>query len=284
MPPLLEPFLRYEFMRNSLAAVVLIGIICAPIGVYVVLRGMAFVGDAMSHTILPGVVLAFLNGWSLFVGALVAAIITAFSIGWLSRRQAVKEDTAIGIVFSGMFALGILLMSTTNSFRDFTHVLFGYILGVSADDLKAIAVLAAIVLAVLAALHKELELTSFDPIQAQVMGLQPARMRYILLILLALAIVTAIQAVGVVLTSAMLVTPAATATLLTKRLSLMMILATLIAVGSGVVGLYFSYTSNVSSGAAIVLTCTIVFGLVWAGRGLLRIGQRRLAANPMGQP
>lgn len=275
---LLDPFIRFEFMRNSLAAVILVGLVCAPIGVYVVLRRMAFIGDALAHTILPGIVFASIRGLNLFVGAVLAAVATALGIGWLSRRESVREDTAIGIVFTGMFALGILLMSTTRTFRDFTHILFGNILGTTRDDLLLTAIIAVIVIGSLVLFHKEFELTSFDPTHAEVIGLKADRQRYWLLILLALTVVTTIQAVGVVLTSAMLVTPAAAASLVTNRLPRMMMVATVIAIGSGVVGLYLSYRFSVASGASIVLTCTAAFGAAWLIRISVRWINRRRAA------
>lgn len=262
---LFEP-LRYSFMQTALLAAILVGVTCATIGVYVVLRRMAFIGDALAHTALPGLVVAYLNGWSLFGGAVVAGLLTALGIGWLSRREEVREDTAIGILFTGMFALGILLISTTRSFRDLTHILFGNILGVTPGDLLLIAGVTFVTLLALFAFHKELELTSFDPIQAEVIGLPADRLRYLLLILLSLTVVTSIQVVGVVLTSAMLVTPAAAAALVTNRLPRMMFIASLIAIASGVAGLYISFYQNVSSGAAIVLMCTLFFGLAWVVR------------------
>jgi ABC-type Mn2+/Zn2+ transport system permease subunit len=272
---LIEPFIRFQFMRNSLLAIVLVGTLCATIGVYVVLRRMAFIGDALAHTVLPGIVFAYFNGISLFFGAVVAGLLTALGIGWLSRRETLREDTAIGIMFTFMFALGILLMSTARSFRDFTHILFGNVLGVTPNDLTLIGIVAAIVLGALILFHKEFELTSFDPIHAEVIGLRADRLRYGLLILLALTVVTAIQAVGVVLTSAMLVTPAATASLLTNRLPRMMLIAIGVAISAGVIGLYASYRYNVASGAAIVLACTLLFGLAWLARTLSRwLGDR----------
>ena len=271
---LIDPFVRFQFMRNSLLAIVLVGIVCAVIGVYVVLRRMAFIGDALAHTILPGIVFAYLNQLNLFIGATVAGLLTALGIGWLSRRESVREDTAIGIMFTFMFALGILLMSSVRSFRDFSHILFGNILGVTPTDIGLIAAVAVIVIGSLALFHKEFELTSFDPTHARVIGLRADRMRYWLLILLALTVVTAIQAVGVVLTSAMLVTPAAAASLLTNRLPRMMFLAAGIAVFSGVVGLYASYRFNVASGASIVLACTVFFGAAWVGRAIWRAMRR----------
>lgn len=259
---LLDPF-RYGFMQNGLMAAVLVGVTCAVLGVYVVLRRMAFMGDALAHSILPGLVMAHLNQWNLFAGATIAGFATALGIGYLSQRARLHEDTAIGILFTGMFALGILLMSTARSFRDLSHMLFGNIIGVTSGDLILIGAIAVLVLGLLLLFHKELELTSIDPTYAEVIGLKADKVRYGLLILLSLTIVAAIQAVGVVLTSALLVTPAATASLLTKRLSLMMLLAIAIAVGASVTGLYASFYLNVSSGAAIVLACTASFAIVW---------------------
>ena len=269
---LLAPF-RYSFMQTGLAAVVLVGIPCAVLGAYVVLRRMAFIGDALAHTVLPGLVVAYLFGWSLSGGALIAGVTTATLVGWLSRRQEVREDTAIGIVFTGMFALGILLISTVRSFRDFTHMLFGNILGVTLNDLWLMGAIAAGVLMTLALFHKELELSSADPVYARVIGIPVDRLTFLLLLLLAFCVVTGIQVVGVVLTSALLVTPAAAASLLTQRLERMMALGALFAVVAGLVGLYASYYFHVSSGAAIVLTCTLIFGVAWGVRALKTVNQ-----------
>jgi manganese/iron transport system permease protein len=266
---LAAPF-RFQFMQTALAAAVLVGLACASIGVYVVLRRMAFIGDALAHTILPGVVIAYLNQANLQMGALAAGLATALGIGWLSRRQAIREDTAIGVVFTGMFAFGVLLMSSTRSFRDFTHILFGNVLGVTTNDLMMIAVITGGVLLTLALFHKELELTSFDPTHAEVIGLRASRLRYLLLVLLAFTVVSSIQLVGVVMTTALLITPAAAASMLTVRLWRMMAAAAFIAVASGIVGLYASFYANVASGAAIVLTSTAFFALAWIVSGLRR--------------
>ena len=266
---LLEP-LNYEFMRFGMIAAALVGVACASIGVYVVLRRMAFIGDALAHTILPGVVGAYLMGANLLLGALVAGLLTALGIGWFSRRGDVREDTAIGIVFTGMFALGILMMSTVQSFRDFTHILFGNILGVTGVDLALIAGVCALILAGLWLFNKELELTSYDPVHSEVIGLRTDWVRYGLLILLALTVITGIQVVGVVMTSALLITPAATSALLTNRLSRMVPIAAGIAVVCGIAGLYLSYYFAVSSGAAIVLLCTLSFAIAWLVRQVSR--------------
>lgn len=276
----LAPF-RYGFMQTALAAAVLVGVSCASIGVYVVLRRMAFIGDALAHTVLPGLVVAYLSGFSLTLGALFAGVLTALGIGWLSARERLREDTAIGVVFTAMFALGILLMSRAGSYRDLAHMLFGNLLGVTPEALRLIAGMTALVLALLLLMHKELELTSFDPTHAAVTGLRAEGLRYLLLVLLAASVVTGIQAVGVVLVSALLVTPAASASLLTDRVPRMMALATVFAVLAGVVGLYASFYANVASGAAVVLACTLLFGVAWAGGSLKgRSGRYRVRDAP----
>jgi len=276
---LIEP-ISFAFMQRGLAAGVLAGIACAVLSAFVVWRGMAFVGDAMAHTILPGVVIAFLRGANLFVGALIAAILTALGIGWFSRDREVREDTAIGVMFSGFFALGILLLSRVRSYQDLTHILFGDILGVSSTDLWIIAGVTVLVIAAVALFYKELLVTSFDPGHAVAIGLSPELVRYGLLILLALTVVAAIQAVGVVMVIALLVTPAATASLLARQLPRIMLLGAVFAVISAVVGLYASYYANVASGAAIVLTLTVLFLLAFLfapRRGLLWRAVRRVA-------
>lgn len=267
---LIDPF-RYPFMQHALLAAVLIGVTCAVLGVYVVQRRMAFVGDAMAHTTLPGLVIAHLWGWNLAVGGLAAAVVTAVAIAWVSRRQQVKEDTAIGVVFTGMFAVGVLLMSRTKSYRDLSHMLFGNVLGVTTQDLYLIAGVAVLVLLALRLFHKELELTSFDPTYAEVIGLRAGLMRLLLLGLLALAVVTGIQAVGVILTNALLVTPAAAAALVTDSFPRRMLVAALLATACAAAGLVASYFLQASSGASIVLACTAAFAVA----GLLGVVTRR---------
>ena len=267
--------LQFTFMQTGLLAALLVGVTCAVLGVYVVLRRMAFIGDALAHTALPGVVVAYLYGWNLFVGALVAGLLTALGIGWISRRATVREDTAIGVLFTAMFALGILMLSGMRSFRDFTHILFGNILGVTRADLLLISAMCALVLLVLALFHKELELASFDPLHAQVMGLNPDLVRYGLLAVLALMVVTGLKVAGVVLTSALLVTPAAAAAMLTNRLPRMMAIAALLAAFSAVAGLYASYYFSVAAGSAIVLTCALLFGAAWLYHSVWQAGAAR---------
>ncbi|MCX6016653.1 MAG: metal ABC transporter permease [Chloroflexales bacterium] len=270
---LTAPF-AYQFMQNALLASLLIAATCGIIGSYVVLRRMAFIGDALAHTALPGVVIAYMNGWSLVGGALAAGIMTALGIGWMARKSNLREDTAIGVIFTAMFALGILLMSRLQSFRDLSHILFGNILGVQSQELWLMSGVALVVLVVLILFHKELELTSFDSTHAEVIGIQSNHLRTMLLILLAFTVVTGIQVVGVVLTSALLVTPAAAASLITSDLRRMMAVSAVIGAGSAFVGLLLSYYFAVSTGAAIVLTCTAVFGIIvffnWITRRRIR--------------
>lgn len=258
MGSLIEAF-SYSFMWHAVTAAILIGISCAVLGVYVVQRRMAFVGDAMAHTTLPGLVIAHLYGWSLSLGGLIAAVITAVLIAWVSRRQRVAEDTAIGIVFTGMFAVGVLLMSRARSYRDLSHMLFGNVLGVTTADLWLIGGVCLTVLFVLTLLHKELELTSYDATHARVIGIPADGLRLILLGLLALAVVTGIQAVGVILTNALLVTPAATASLLSQRFRTRMVIAAAVSTLSAIAGLVASFYVEASSGASIVLACTAAF-------------------------
>ena len=267
---LLAP-LHYSFMQSAFFAIMMVGVTCATLGCFVVLRRMAFIGDAIAHTALPGVVVAYLEGFNLFFGALAAGLLTALGIGWLSGREELREDTAIGVLFTGMFALGVVIISRARSFRDFSAMLFGNVTGVTTADLILMGVILVIVLAVLAMFYKELELTSVDPGYSAVIGLRADWMRNVLLILLALAVVTAIQAVGVILTSALLITPAAAASLLTGNLLRMMFVSSVIAIVSGIVGLYASFDFGVAAGAAIVLPGTLIFAVAFVVRHLVYV-------------
>lgn len=264
---LIEP-LAYEFMQRGLLVSVIVGIVCALVGCYIVLRGMAFLGDALAHAILPGLALGYLvsggDKGSLFWWALGASVATSVGVGALSRGARLKQDTAIGIVFAGMFALGVALISTVRSYAvDLAHFLFGNILGITHGDLWLTAGVGGAVCAVVVVFYKEFLLLSFDPMLAKTLRLPVQRLEILLSVLTAVAIVVSLQAVGVALVVALLVTPAATAYLLTKDLRRMMLLAALIAATSGVAGLYVSYYFNVASGAAIVLSCTAIFIVVW---------------------
>ncbi len=268
----LEP-LGYAFMARAMLAALMVGVVSAVIGTYIVLRGMAFFGDALAHAILPGVAIGYLVGGGarqpLFWGALIAAIVSSLGIGAVSKMTRLREDTAIGIVFAGMFALGIALISSVRNYSlDLAHFLFGDVLGVSGSDLVLIAALGGVVILAVVLLYKEFLVLSFDPLLAATLRLPDRLLEYLLLVLIALTIVVSLQTVGVALMVAMLVTPAAAAYLLTRRLPFMMALAALIACLSGVIGLYLSYYVRVSSGAAIVLTCTAFFFVCWALRAV----------------
>ena len=249
----------------GVVAAVLIGATCACLGVYVVLRRMAFVGDALAHTVLPGLVVALLLGYSTYLGALVAGLITALGIGWLTRRQALREDTAIGVLFTAMFALGVVLAAGRDP-HELNALLFGDLGNVGRGELALLGGVTVVVLAALALLHKELELTSFDPVYAEAVGIRTDRLRYLLLGLIALAVVSAVRAVGVLLTAALLVTPAAAASMLTASLPRMMALGTGLAVASAIAGLWLSLRFDLPSGAAIVLVCTAGFAVAWMVR------------------
>ncbi len=260
---LLEP-LQYGFMQRGLAAAIIIGVLCAVVGCYVVLRSMAFLGDALAHAILPGIAVAYLLGGSLIVGALIAAIIVALSIGFFSRGGAIREDTAIGILFAAALSLGVALISSIRTYAvDLSHILFGNILGVSSSDLWGVIILSGLVLATMIILYRPFLVVSFDPVLAKTLRLPTETLRNLILILLAITIVVSMQTVGIGLVAAMLVTPAAAAYLLTHRLPSMMVVAGIIGGLSSVVGLYVSYYLNIASGAAIVLIATFFFLLVF---------------------
>lgn len=260
---LLEP-MAYGFMQRGLLASIMVGVLCAVIGCYVVLRSMAFMGDALAHAILPGIAVAYLLNGNLLIGALIAAILVALGIGFFSRQGTLREDTAIGILFAAALSLGVVLISTIKTYAmDLTHILFGDILGVSEGDLWLTGILGIIVLATILILYKEFLVISFDPVLAATLRLPAELLRNLMLVLLALTVVVSLQTVGVGLVAAMLVTPGATAYLLTRRLSTMMLVSALLGASSSVAGLYLSYYLNIASGAAVVLFATVIFMIVF---------------------
>jgi manganese/iron transport system permease protein len=271
---LLAP-LQYDFMLRGVLATTLVGIVCAVVGTYVVLRGMAFFGDALAHAILPGIAIGYLQSGASYSGlfwwALLTAIVSTFGINAISHNTKIKEDTAIGIIFAGMFALGVAIISTTHSYSvDLAHFLFGDVLGVRNSDLLRMGVFGTLIILTVLLLYKEFLVLSFDPILANTLRLPVKLLDFLLMVLIAIAVVVSLQAVGVALMVAMLVTPPATAYLLTRRLPLMMVLAGLIASFSGVIGLYLSFYFSLASGAAIVLTCTAFFLLTWLVRTIVQ--------------
>jgi len=271
---LLEP-LRYGFLLRALVAAVLVGTLCALVGSYVVLKGLAFIGDALAHVAFTGIVVAFLAGFSFYLGALAAAVAAGLGIGWVTRRVGLSTDTAIGIVFSGLFALGVVLMAI--GIRTYTVDLFSYVFGdilaVRSRDLLAIGLAGAVVLVTMLLLYKELLFAHFDPVVAEAAGLPVGALQLLLLLLLSVTVVVSVQAVGVVLVLAMLVTPAATAALVARRMPSMMALGVVFGAVAAAVGFYLSYYLSVPSGGAIVLVATLFFALVAGvvrGRGAWR--------------
>ena len=275
MDLILEP-LALSFFVRALVASMMVGVVCAVVGTYVVLRGVAFIGDAIAHAAFPGVVAAFLLAIPFYVGATVAAVGTALAIGWVTKRAGIRQDTAIGVLFAGTFAFGVFLFSTINGYvADLFSFLLGNVLAIGPGDLVALLVLGLGVMAIVGLLWKELLYATFDPLGAAASGIKVERLEYLFLALVALTIVVSLQAVGIILVVAMLVTPAATAQMLTVRFTRLMLLAALVGVASSIVGLYLSYWLDVASGATIVLVQTGLFllALVFGPRGML--GRRR---------
>ena len=261
---LLAP-LGYEFFLRALAAAALVGLVCAVVGSYMVLRGLSFMGDAISHAAFPGVVAAYLVHGPFYVGAAIAAVATALAIGWIGRHARLRSDTVIGVLFAGMFGLGVLMFSAIPTYvGDLFGFLFGDILGISALDLVGLAVLGGVVLLIVGALWKELLYATFDPLGAGASGLNVVALDYLFLALIAMTIVVSLQAVGIILVVAMLTTPAATAQLLAVRFGRLMTTAAAIGILTAIGGLYLSYFLDVASGATIVVVQTTLFLLVLA--------------------
>jgi manganese/iron transport system permease protein len=275
MDLVLEP-LALGFFVRALVASMMVGVVCAVVGTYVVLRGVAFIGDAIAHAAFPGVVAAFMLSIPFYVGAAIAAVGTALAIGFVTKRAGIRQDTAIGVLFAGTFAFGVFLFSTIDGYvADLFSFLLGNVLAISAEDLVGLLVLGLLVLVIVALLWKELLYATFDPLGAAASGIRVGRLEYLFLALVALTIVVSLQAVGIILVVAMLVTPAATAQMLTVRFTRLMVVAALIGIASSILGLYLSYWLDVASGATIVLVQTGMFvvALVLGPRGML--GRRR---------
>ena len=274
---LLDP-LRFEFFLRALVASMLVGTVCAVVGTYVVLRGVAFNGDAIAHAGFPGIVVAYILGWPLYIGATVAAVGTALAIGVVTRRAGIRQDTAIGVLFAGTFAFGVFLFSGISGYvADLFSFLFGNVLAIGTTDLIALTGLGIGVVVVVAALWKELLYATFDPLGAAASGIPVDRLELLFLALVAITIVVSLQAVGIILVVAMLVTPAATAQLLTVRFTRLMLTAAVVGIGSAIAGLYISYWLDVASGATIVLVQTALFGLA------LVLGPRGVVARRRGR-
>ncbi|GEN29861.1 iron/zinc/copper transport system permease protein [Cerasibacillus quisquiliarum] len=273
MVQFINDIMQYEFLQKALFTSVMVGILCGVIGSFIILRGMALMGDAISHAILPGVAISFMLGINYFYGAVLMGVITSLGIGFVTQNSRIKSDSSIGIVFSAFFALGILLLMKAQTVVDLSSILFGNVLSVRSSDMWLTLGIGIFVLLIVFLFYKELLITTFDPVISTSYGIPTKFVHYGLMVLLTLVTVASLQTVGVILVVAMLITPAATAYLLTNRLSIMIVLAALFGSISSVLGLYFSFKYNLTSGAVIVLVATVIFllaflfspqqGIVW---------------------
>jgi manganese transport system permease protein len=255
---LLEPF-QYEFMQRAFFVSAIVGVVCAILSCYMTLKNWSLMGDAVSHAVLPGVVLAFVVGLPFSVGAFISGLLSVMLIGFIKRNSRLKEDTVMGIVFTGFFALGLVLISRFPSNVDLTHVLFGNVLGIGTDDIIQTIVIGVVVVSMMMVLRKDFMLFCFDENQARAIGLNTTFLYYSLLILLALTIVTALQTVGIILVISMLIAPGAVGYLLTDRFDRMMVYSVLVSVVSCLVGTYLSYHLDGSTSGCIVVLQTLIF-------------------------
>ena len=263
--------MQLGFMQRGLLAAVLIAVVCAFIGAFVVLQDLAFIGDALAHASFPGAVVSYILGLNVAIGGAVAGILTALGIGFVVRRSNVSQDTAIGVLFAGTFAFGVALLSTVKNYtKDLFGLLLGDVLAINTGDLLLIGGMGLLVITVILALYKELTLLTFDKVQAEVIGLPVNALQELLLALMAITIVIAVQTVGIVLVVAMLTTPAATATLLVRRFPLLILIAAVLGALGAVLGLYLSFYLNIASGATIVLVLTAMFALALLWKAIRR--------------
>jgi manganese transport system permease protein len=258
-----DAVIQYGFLQKALLTSIMVGIICGVIGCFIILRGMALMGDAISHAVLPGVAISYMLGINFFFGAVFTGILTAVAIGFVSQNSRIKHDTSIGIMFTAMFAAGIIIITMLKSSTDLYHILFGNVLAVRPSDMWITLGTGLFVLAAVYLFYKELLVTSFDETMGAAYGLPVRLIHYFLMALLTMVTVASLQTVGIVLVVAMLITPAAAAYLLTERLWMMIFISAGIGILSSVAGLYFSFTYNLASGAAIVISATAIFALVF---------------------
>jgi len=263
MMDFIEGIIQYGFLQKALLTSIMVGIICGVIGCFIILRGMALMGDAISHAVLPGVALSYMIGINFFFGAVFTGVLTALGIGFISQNSRIKNDVSIGIMFTAAFASGIILIAMMKSSTDLYHILFGNVLAVRPDEMWTTLFIGIIVLVSIYLFYKELLVSSFDPTMARAYGLPIRVIHYFLMVLLTLVTVASLQTVGIILVVAMLITPASTAYLLTNRLWVMLYLSAGIGILSSIIGLYFSYTYNLASGATIVLAATFLFILAF---------------------
>ncbi len=275
----IQDLFDYEFMRRAFITSVVVGIICGIIGSFIVLRGMALMGDAISHAVLPGVAISYMIGINYFYGAAVVGILSALGIGIINQNSRVKSDASIGIVFSAAFALGIVLITIAKSATDLTQILFGNVLAVRPSDMWLTIVIGVIVLVAVFLFYKELLVSSFDETMAAAYGLKTRMIHYGIMVLLTLVTVASLRTVGVILVVSMLITPASTAYLLTNRLSTMIGLAAFFGALSSVIGLYISNMSDLPSGPIIAMATTGIFILAFLFAPKQGVVWRKLRVN-----
>lgn len=260
----LDALFQYQYLQNALFAGILVGIICGVVGCFIILRGMALMGDAISHAVLPGVVISYMVGVNFFIGAVITGVLTALAIGYVSQNSKIKHDSSIGIMFSGAFALGVVLITLNRGTGvDLWHILFGNVLAVSRSDLWMTVGIGVVVLSLIFIFYKQLVLSTFDPTMAQAIGLPIKWINYTFMFVLSLVTVAALQSVGIILVVAMLITPGSTAYLLTDRLPIMMGLSAIFGSASAIIGVYYSFIYDVATGASIVLVASVLFVLTF---------------------
>lgn len=255
--------INYSFLQKALFTAIMVGVLCGIIGSFIVLRGLALMGDAISHAVLPGVAISFMLNISFFYGAVLAGVLTSLGIGYVNQNSRIKTDSSIGIVFTAFLAVGVLLMRYAQSGVKLDSILFGSLSSVQASDMWMTLGVGAVVLLVVIFFYKELLVSTFDPTMAAAYGLPTQFIHYVLMVLLTLVTVASMQTVGVILVTAMLITPASTAYLLTNRMWAMLVLSSLFGVIAAITGLYFSFQYDLESGAVIAITSFIMFVFVF---------------------
>ncbi|HAR6610351.1 TPA: metal ABC transporter permease [Staphylococcus pseudintermedius] len=265
---------EYQFLSRAMLTAILVGVVCGVVGCLIILRGLSLMGDAMSHAVLPGVALSFLMNIPMFIGAMVTGMLSSIMIGYISEASKTKKDAAIGITFTTFLALGIVLISVIHSATDLYHILFGNILAITQSAFHTTLAVSIVVLALILILYRPLKMSTFDPIFSRMSGLNTTMIHYFVMLLLALVIVASVQTVGVILVVALLITPASTAFLFTKKLSTMMIVSSIFSVISSTLGIYMSFKLNLPSGAVIVLISVVLYGLTFGIIKLINLLQK----------
>ncbi|HDT8481716.1 TPA: metal ABC transporter permease [Staphylococcus pseudintermedius] len=265
---------EYQFLSRAMLTAILVGVVCGVVGCLIILRGLSLMGDAMSHAVLPGVALSFLMNIPMFIGAMVTGMLSSIMIGYISEASKTKKDAAIGITFTTFLALGIVLISVIHSATDLYHILFGNILAITQSAFHTTLAVSIVVLALILILYRPLKMSTFDPIFSRMSGLNTKMIHYFVMLLLALVIVASVQTVGVILVVALLITPASTAFLFTKKLSTMMIVSSIFSVISSTLGIYMSFKLNLPSGAVIVLISAVLYGLTFGIIKLINLLQK----------